>query len=198
MLAVTNSASRRADRYFQSGEPELPAASVRGLVPARASSAPRAACSRRPARDACAPAPDTTDAGRSPGRRMESSPSAAAHTGHVSSDARDHAGGRATRAERLVPAAQPIEGDHAREVHHRVLAAERPLRAAHRAPRSPMSHDAGGSTTSIACLSRQKRAAIISVLRPTSCSRVSGGMHSRLKSVRRAARTCRCGRLPSR
>ncbi|RYG87850.1 hypothetical protein EON77_01520 [bacterium] len=40
---------------------------------------------------------------------------------------------------------------------------------------------AGGSTTSSACSRRHSRAATSSVLMPTSCSRVSGGMHSRLK-----------------
>ena len=43
-------------------------------------------------------------------------------------------------------------------------------------------HDDGGSTISMARRSRQNRPATSSVDRPTSVSRVSGGMHSRLMS----------------
>ena len=85
MLAATNRARRRADRYLQSEAPLPPRASVRGLTPLRgplrtASSVLTPACARR-ARSAS----EIGAAGRSPGRRIASSLSAAAHTGQVSS-----------------------------------------------------------------------------------------------------------------
>ena len=96
MLAATNSASRRAERYLQSEAPP-PAPRVRGLRPVR--EPPRT--DNRVFTPACASrarsASDTATAGRNPGRRIASSLSAAAHTGQVSSE----------RA--IMPAAAPHE-----------------------------------------------------------------------------------------
>jgi len=72
------------------------------------------------------------------------------------------------------------QGGEPRKMHDRVFAAEMgQLRSASSAARALL-QAAGGSTSNMACRSRQKRAAIMRVLRPTSCSRPSGGMHSRL------------------
>src|SRR5262249_11439123 len=99
MLEATNSASRRAARYFQSDAPVLPLARARGLNPARR-------VDREETR-VLTPAWDRrnrsrsepTAAGRRPGRRNDSSVSMADHTGDASS----------LRA--IIPAAAPQEAN---------------------------------------------------------------------------------------
>src|SRR5207253_10923988 len=86
MLDATNSAKRRADKYFQSEAPTPPAASVRGLKPCRTFEREEtrvftpALDSRTRSRS------ETTAAGRNPGRKKDSSLSVAAHNGEVSSE----------------------------------------------------------------------------------------------------------------
>jgi hypothetical protein len=112
---------------------------------------------------------------------MGASPSAAAHTGVLSSQ----------RA--MIPAATPQGAKSSKRPRSRSKATTRgknivasSLRNGQwRMPSSAAAleaHDEGGSTTSIARRSRQNRPATSSVERPTSVSRVSGGIHSRLMS----------------